>query len=385
MELSTVKDAFDRVTKKQKLCHSKLQELIDQLSQELKLALATIQNTQDSTSSIDQKNVFAELKTKLNAIGPNTQLEGPQKELNVNITKSQKLFDKNFNLDISKASRNVDFDPRVVNQIIINHLYRVGLFDIGDSLIKEAAETEVVSLRSRFLEMHQILNSVRDKKLAPAIYWASTNCENLKRLGSDLELKLHRLQFVMILQEKSRDDALKYARTCLAPFASVHLDEVKKLMGCLLWAGKIEKSPYSELVSPAHWEKLTKEVTRVFCSLLGQSYESPLSVALAAGVEGLPTLLKLAQVMSAKKLEWMDMKQLPVPVDLGKEFQFHSVFVCPVSREQASEKNPPMLLPCGHVLCRMSVAKLSKNYSCMFKCPYCPIESAGSECRQIYL
>jgi len=54
-------------------------------------------------------------------------------------------------------------------------------------------------------------------------------------------------------------------------------------------------------------------------------------VAIAAGVEGLPTLLKLAHVMSAKKQEWLGMKQLPVPVELGKEFQFHSIFVCPVS------------------------------------------------------
>ena len=38
-------------------------------------------------------------------------------------------------------------------------------------------------------------------------------------------------------------------------------------------------------------------------------------------------------------------------VELGPEFQFHSVFICPVSREQASRNNPPMLLQCGHVLC----------------------------------
>lgn len=379
MELSTIKEAFNRVTKKQKLCHSKSQEVIDQLSHELQLALATIQTTQDSTSP-----VLVELKTKLNAIGPNTQFEGPQRELNLNITKSQKLLDKNFNPDISKASRNIDFDTHTVNHIIINHLYRVGLFDIADAFVKEAAEPEVVSLRSRFLEMHRILNSMRGKKLEPAIYWASTNRESLKMIGSDLEIKLHKLQFVVILQEKSRDEALKYAKTCLAPFASLHLDEIKKLMCCLLWAGKIEKSPYSDLVRPVHWEKLTEEVTRVFCGLLGQSYESPLSVALGAGFEGLPTLLKLAQVI-AKQQEWMAMQHLPVPVDLGKKFQFHSIFVCPVSREQACEKNPPMLLRCGHVICKGSVGKLSKNYSRVFKCPYCPVESSGSECRQIYL
>ena len=79
------------------------------------------------------------------------------------------------------------------------------------------------------------------------------------------------------------------------------MDEIQMIMGCLLWVGKLDKCPYSELFSPTHWETLADELTRQFCSFLGQSYESPLSVAVAAGVEGLPTLLKMANVMAAKK------------------------------------------------------------------------------------
>ena len=47
-------------------------------------------------------------------------------------------------------------------------------------------------------------------------------------------------------------------------------------------------------------------------------------------------------------------------LELGHEFVFRSVFSCPVSREQSSPANPPMLLPCGHVLCKVgsSVLKL---------------------------
>ena len=107
-------------------------------------------------------------------------------------------------------------------------------------------------------------------------------------------------------------------------------------------------------------------------------------MAIEAGVEGLPTLLKLANVMPAKRQEWQAMKHLPVPVELGKEFQFHSVFVCPVSRDQGSEENPPMLMPCLHVLCKQSIMKLSKSSSRTFKCPYCPAEVSAAQCRQLY-
>lgn len=384
MELNSIKDAFDRVSKKQKLSSSKSQEVIDQVGLEIEQVLARFQSTYDSSAPLDQKSILTELKLKLNAIGALQQLEGPQKELNISLSKYQKLLEKSLNPDVSKAYRNVDFDFHIVNQIIASHFYRQGLFDIGDSIINEAGEPNATALRSQFLEMHQILEAMRIRNLEPALTWVSANREKLVQNGSNLELKLHTLQFVEVLQNGTRADALKYARTYLAPFASLHKDEFQKLMGCLLYAGRLDSSPYSDLMSPFHWEVTTEELNRQFCTLLGQSYESPLSVAVAAGVEGLPTLLKLANVMAAKKQEWQAMKQLPVPVELGKEFQFHSIFVCPVSRDQGSDENPPMLLPCLHVLCKQSIMKLSKSSTRTFKCPYCPAEATVAQCRQLY-
>lgn len=385
MELDTIRDAFDRISKKQKLSSSKSQEVIDLVGLEVEQALGKIQSAHDIASSpVDQKSILTYLKLKLNAIAPLHQLEGSQKELNLNLNKYQKLLEKFFNPDISKAYRNVDFDFHIVNQIVAVHFYRQGLFDLGDSLLNEAGEPEATALKSQFLDLHQIIGAVRVRNLEPALKWACTNREKLKQNSSNLELKLHRLQFVEILQKGTRTDALNYARAYLTPFASLHMEEIQKLMACLLWVGRLDSSPYHEITSPTHWDNLSEELTQEFCSLLGQSSVSPLTVAIAAGVEGLPTLLKLAHVMSAKKQEWLGMKQLPVPVELGKEFQFHSIFVCPVSRDQGSEENPPMLMPCLHVLCKQSIMKLSKSSTRMFKCPYCPAEVSVTQCRQLY-
>ncbi|KAF9607936.1 hypothetical protein IFM89_003856 [Coptis chinensis] len=379
MELGSIRDAFDRVAKKQKLSYSKTQEVIDLVGQEIAQALAKLQGVNDPANTDNCQSIVTELNGKLKEAAPLIQLEGSQKELNVGLSKYAKLLEKYFNPDISKAYRNVDFDTHTINQIIACHFYRQGLFDLGDCFMNEAKES-LVALKSPYMEMYQILEAMKSRNLEPAIEWAATHRDHLVQSGSILELKLHRLQFVEILQKGERDNALQYAKTNLSRFATGHMAEFQKLMGGLLWAGKLECSPYPNILSPTHWENLAEELTQQFCNLLGQSYESPLNVVIEAGVQGLPTLLKLANVMAAKKQEWLAMKQLPVPLDLGREFQFHSIFVCPVSRDQGSEENPPMLMPCGHVLCKQSIVKLSKSSTRTFKCPYCPLEATVAQC-----
>ncbi|KAK9014719.1 hypothetical protein V6N11_005866 [Hibiscus sabdariffa] len=379
-------DAFDRVVKKQKLSSSKSQDIVDQVGHEIEQALAKIKAINDPVSPVDLKSILSELKLKLNTVGPLNQLEGLQKERNINLSKYPKLLEKSFNPDISNAYRNVDFDFHIVNQIVANHFYQQGLFDLGDSLVDEAGEPEAIAVRSHFLEMYQVLEALKVKDLEPALNWIAVNREKLSQNGScsSLELKLHRLQFVEIVKKGTKADALSYARTHLAPFASLHMNEIQKLVVCIIWVGKLDSCPHAELMAPTLWEEFTKEIMEQFYSLAGQSHRSPLNVAIAAGVEGLPTLLKLVNVMAAKRQEWQEMKQLPVPVELGKELQFHSIFVCPVSREQDSEENPPMLMPCLHVLCNQSIMKLSKSSSRTFKCPYCPTQVSAAQCRQLY-
>lgn len=147
---------------------------------------------------------------------------------------------------------------------------------------------------------------------------------------------------------------------------------------------------------------------------MGAAADSPFAVAVDAGSVALPTLLKMASVLAAKGQPWDTLAQLPLEVELPARFAFHSVFACPVARDQSSPDNPPLILPCGCVaaamrpvsaardvpqastharlsshavlwlndrifslvLCKQSVQKLARGNGRVFKCPYCPVRSA---------
>jgi len=141
---------------------------------------------------------------------------------------------------------------------------------------------------------------------------------------------------------------------------------------------------------------------REYCALAQEAIESPLQVCVTAGAIALPTLLKLvaikeqhARVVTSAADQSRPADQLSVEVKLGPEYHFHSIFACPVSKEQTTVQNPPMILPCGHVISKEAILKLIRNFRYYvhhrgeaanekFKCPYCPTESTLSDCKEVH-
>ena len=62
----------------------------------------------------------------------------------------------------------------------------------------------------------------------------------------------------------------------------------------------------------------------------------------------LPQILKAEKILKSKK-EIIE-KELPYELHLPNQLKFHSLFICPVTKEISTPDNLPMLLLCGHVV-----------------------------------
>ncbi|KAJ5656930.1 hypothetical protein N7507_008880 [Penicillium longicatenatum] len=305
----------------------------------------------------------------------------------------------------------------LINRAIAMHLLREGQFSVAATFLAEIADQKAMEnpdssplspkpapslldidevpsseIRKQFASMYYILHEMKEKKnLLPAIEWSRENREALEARGSNLEFELSRLQFVWLFHGKSHAQdvrnwqaAVRYAQQEFQAFMPRYLREVQQLMGAMAFCPNLQGSPYSTIFNnPSAWDDVAQFFTREFCSLLGLSADSPLYVAATAGAIALPTLLKLQTIMKAKRTEWTSENELPVEIPLPPSYLFHSIFVCPVSKEQATDENPPMMMPCGHVIAEESLHRLSKSNR--FKCPYCPNESHPKDARKIFL
>jgi E3 ubiquitin-protein transferase RMND5 len=312
--------------------------------------------------------------------------------------------------------------PALVNRAIYLHLLREGLFDVAESLRSESAamssmledgtmsdatddskaaplgidETESTRMQEQFTSMYHILHELRENHdLQPAISWAREHTKALEIRGSNLEFELCRLQYVKLFLAEGAGNgdayysndpqgALQYAREEFQAFSGRYLLELRQLAGAMAFCSNLEESPYRSIFdNQTAWDEVAASFTREFCALMELSADSPLYIAATAGAIALPTLLKLQNIMQQKRTEWTTENELPVEIPLPPSYQFHSIFVCPVSKEQTTDQNPPMMMPCGHVIAQESLLRLSKGGK--FKCPYCPGESHPRDAKKVFL
>lgn len=289
------------------------------------------------------------------------------------------------------------------------HLLREGQFSVARTFLEEAHnrpphanptpvtpnpsdqdESQLSSLKSqelqaKFSNMYSILHELKAQNLLPAIEWAHQNSFELEKRGSNLEFELTKLQYIWLFLGRELSSAIAYARENFGRFQGRFLRDIQELSAAMAFSPNLGASPYRRMFeTQSAWDEVSSSFTREFCSLLGLSAASPLYIAATAGAVALPTLLKLATIQKEKRTEWTTQDELPVELPLPARMRFHSIFVCPVSKEQGTEKNPPMIMPCGHVIAKESLLRLSKNAQ-RFKCPYCPGESWPKDAKEIYL
>lgn len=399
---------------------------------DVQATIQVLQNARDAIVSEPHTTVLTMAKLKQPMKTSFDKLDDDLKEVNKGLNHYQKALDKKSKrsaLPIASTEPLAE-QPDLIDRAIVMHLLREGKFDVANSLVhdinskrstgdeddemdtgesvrvdwlKELAATSPTGmsempsdpqsrghLQQKFTEMYHVLDALRNHHdLQPAITWANKHSAELERRGSNLEFELSKLKFIELYTANDSQqgclNALEYARVVLAPFARRYTQETKSLMGALAYASSLETSPYASLFyNRAAWEEASDSFTREFCGLLGLSEKSPLFTAVTAGGIALPVLEKVERVMAQTRGQWTSVNELPVETPLPYTFKFHSIFVCPVSKEQATDSNPPVMLPCGHVIAQESLEQHSRGKNRM-KCPYCPVECAPKDAKRIFI
>jgi len=395
---------FERVVKKQKLASERIGNTLDALIAEAKACEKKLseENAMDVDEESDQVKKASQLAATKDALQPLarvanksllSQFSADKREYQQALSKFGKTIDKVMDPDLSMPYRATndypaitDFNSKILDKAVARHLYRCGRFALGDALVQEANIEDASELKDSFQSVYSIVEAIKQKCLEPAISWAEERRDELVKCGSSLLFQLYRLQFIHFLHQGKQKEALAVAKAHFHRFAATKLPEIQKLMGCFLFTKRLESSPYSRYFLESMWEDIVLAFLSDCCRFYGMPTESALYTSAVVGAMALPVIKKMTLLMRQKQPEWnlAASNELPVEVELGVEHNYHPIFTCPVSRQPSTADNPPMLLKCGHVICKQSLERLVKSCSNRLKCPYCPSEQTASRARPVF-
>ncbi|XP_051699644.2 E3 ubiquitin-protein transferase RMND5B isoform X1 [Oryctolagus cuniculus] len=367
-------------------CEQSLEELLHHVGQlRAELSSAALQGTPlSATLSLVMSQCCRKIKDTVQ------KLASDHKDIHSSVSRVGKAIDRNFDSEICGVVSDAVWDSReqqqqILQMAIVEHLYQQGMLSVAEELCQESTLNVDLDFKQPFLELNRILEALHEQDLGPALEWAVSHRQRLLELNSSLEFKLHRLHFIRLLAggPEKQLEALSYARH-FQPFARLHQREIQVMMGSLVYLRLgLEKSPYCHLLDNSHWAEICETFTRDACSLLGLSVESPLSVSFASGCVALPVLMNIKAVIEQRQCTgvWSHKDELPIEIELGMKCWYHSVFACPILRQQTSDSNPPIKLICGHVISRDALNKLINGGK--LKCPYCPMEQNPADGKRI--
>ncbi|KAK4685247.1 E3 ubiquitin-protein transferase RMND5, partial [Tremellales sp. Uapishka_1] len=294
-----------------------------------------------------------------------------------------KAVEKSFPSYLAAISEAYDDPPlfsdaeakTALDRVVLESLGRRGLWDAVDAMEDETGLMYDLKKRRLSEELHRIIADIDSGDLSSALLWCSDNAAFLRSPPhpSPLPYHLHRSIFLSIADAPA---ALLYARQHLLSY--IPTQPVLELITSSLYVGSPTppkpRSPYALEKQP-----LIQMFIAEFCRLHQWPKEEPLEVVVDLGSRGgaLNVIEKARRVMG----ERLGKMEVPLPPSL----RYHSVFVCPVSKDQATEANPPKMLMCGHVLAQDSCSKiLGKMARRTIKCPYCPMETSPSSAQRLY-
>ncbi|WVQ97682.1 hypothetical protein IAU59_004796 [Kwoniella sp. CBS 9459] len=359
-----------------------------------------------------------------------------------------KAVDKAFPPNLGAISKAYEDPPLfsrpdaadALDHVVLDSLGRRGLWDAVAAMEEETSLTYPRDRRALAEELQYILNSILSSNLKPALEWCEANKSflNSPPHPSSLPYHLHRAVF-HTMASTDRVAAIAYASANMMHYLPTQ-PVLKLITSCLYTGNDVPQYPTSlsfqnsvngngvvsengtgngvdgndhvievdtsrdggmdvdgedgrELGAEKQkrerkeeLEELAKMLQDEFCRRYQWPKEDPLEVALDLGSRGgaLNVIEKARKVMSEHLGPIRTWTDLPIEVPLPPTRRYHSVFVCPVSKEQATEANPPKMLTCGHVIAQESFNRLLKGGRRSAKCPYCPVETSQSVAQRLY-
>eukprot|EP00040_Diaphanoeca_grandis_P040592 m.261933 g.261933 ORF g.261933 m.261933 type:complete len:387 (+) comp43822_c0_seq1:226-1386(+) len=271
-----------------------------------------------------------------------------------------------------------------LDRIIVDHLLRIGQYDIAFELAELSGISEYVNL-GVFKTARVVEEALANQDCSVALEWCQSNKSRLTKLKSTLEFKLRLQQYIELLRNGQRIEAITYASTWFTCQPERHMKDIQEAMSLLVFVKSRRLEKHEVYFSESKWDDLVQQFRRNNFALNSLPGQSTLQVTLQSGISCLKNYACF---------ESGDNKAINCPVcsvhinSLAERLPYshhtNSRLVCLVSGNIMNEDNPPMSLPNGYVYSRDALVAMSADDGYVI-CPRSQSRFKFSEAMKVYI
>eukprot|EP01147_Barroeca_monosierra_P009991 gene9991-2166_t len=261
-----------------------------------------------------------------------------------------------------------------LHRAIGEHLLREGYFNAFQAFMQESGSIISPDCTDAFKSLHEVNAALLQGNLEPLEAWLKEHHEEVtKPKYASLIAEYCKMRFIHLAGEGKNPAAFHFGKQYMDPLFNSHKEEFQKAIRSFIYGPDCKNHPdYKFYFTETAWSNISHVFLQTACAMINMRHTSPLATAVTTGCAGVSVLLKWSKVIKAtnKKSQWYDEEVLPACIPLESTDKGHSIFVCPVSKSAATRTDPPVLLTCGHAICKASAVR--PNELRLLNCPYCP-------------
>uniref|UniRef100_A0A8C5HLE6 E3 ubiquitin-protein transferase MAEA n=1 Tax=Gouania willdenowi TaxID=441366 RepID=A0A8C5HLE6_GOUWI len=265
-----------------------------------------------------------------------------------------------------------------MDRMMVEHLLRCGYYNTAVKLARQSGIEDLVNIEM-FLTAKEVEESLERQETATCLAWCHDNKSRLRQKNkqncskenklhivisssfcfsrllpefcSCLEFSLRIQEFIELIRQNKRMDAVRHARKHFSQAEGGQLDEVRQVMGMLAFPSDTHISPYKDLLDPARWKMLIQQFRYDNYRLHQLGNNSVFTITLQAGLSAIKTPQCYKEDGTSKNPDCpvcsKSLNKLAQPLPMAH--CANSRLVCKISGEVMNENNPPMMLPNGYV------------------------------------
>lgn len=247
-----------------------------------------------------------------------------------------------------------------VDRMLVEHFLCLGYYETAEMLANRSGIRDLTNI-DIFATSREVERDLEAHSTGKCIVWCNDNKSKLKKINSTIEFQVRVQEFVELIREDRRLEAVRHAQKYFPAFEQEQLKEIRECMALLAFPVTTEIEKYQKLFNPARWDELVLKFRLENYRIFQLPTQSVLGVTVQAGLSALKTPQCYSQSSKNSNCPVCQQNINDVAEPLPFSHCAQSRLICRVTGKALNEHNLPMMLPNGQVYGQLALPSMTKE------------------------